>query len=188
VAEVNSQEISGGVGGLSKGERIASISAILLFVFMFFHWFGSKDSGELRFLSVGRNAWEALDYIPIVLLITIIVTLAVTALRLIGGIHKRGIPVNALVAVLGLISVLLILFRIIEPPNFGSFREIWGNITIEGTVQFPIFLALTAAVGVAFGGCLAMREEGIFFSRLRPRRRWGHGLHGAEVTRSDEPN
>jgi hypothetical protein len=63
------------------------------------------------------------------------------------------------VAVLGIVSVLLILFRILDPPNFGSFREIWGTVTIEGTVQFPIFLALLAAAGIACGGCLAMREE-----------------------------
>jgi hypothetical protein len=145
--------------GLSGGERISVISAILLFVFMFPDWFGTKDSGELRLFSVGRSAWEALDYIPIVLGITIIATLAVAALRLSNAVPSPPIPVNAVVAILGTVSALLILFRIVDPPNFGSFREIWGNITIEGTVQFPIFLALSAAVGVAFGGCLAMREE-----------------------------
>jgi uncharacterized membrane protein len=108
---------------LSNGERIASVSAILLFVFMFFHWFGSKDSGELRLFSVGRSAWEALDYIPIVLLITIIATLAVAALRLANAVHKPRVPVNAVVAILGIVSVLLILFRIVEPPTSAPSRK-----------------------------------------------------------------
>lgn len=147
------------IGRLSNGERIAGVSAILLFTFMCLHWFGSKDSGELRLFSVDRNAWEALDYIPIVLLITIVVTLAAVVLRSPNRARKPPIPINAVVAILGVVSMSLILFRILDPPNFGSFREIWGTIAIEGTVQIPIFLALLAAAGIAAGGCLAMREE-----------------------------
>jgi len=158
------------LGRLNNGERISGISAILLFVLMFFHWFGSMDSGELRLFSVSRNAWEALDYIPVILLITIIASLAVVVLRLTSAGLESPIPVNAVVAILGLVSALLILFRIVDPPNFGSFREIWGNITVEGTLQLPIFFALFAAVGVALGGCLAMREEGVGLSGRRAHR------------------
>jgi hypothetical protein len=173
------------LGRLSNGERISGISAILLFIFMFLHWFGSKDTGELRLFSVGRNAWEALDYIPIVLIITIIATLAMVVLRLTNGVHRPSIPINLAVAVLGIISVALILFRVVDPPNFGSFREIWGTITIEGTVQFPIFLALFAAAGVAIGGCLAMREEGISLSGLA--RQQDHGQADTpSLDRADE--
>lgn len=158
------------LGRPSNGGKISGISAILLFVFTFFPWFGTKDSGELRLFSVSRNAWEALDYIPIVLLITIIVSLAVVALRLTNTDLRLPIPFNAVVVILGMVSVLLILFRIVDPPNFGSFREIWGNITIEGTLQLWIFLALLAAFGVAFGGLLAMWEEGISPFGLRARK------------------
>jgi hypothetical protein len=154
------------LGGLSKGERTSGVSAVLLFALMFFDWFGSKDSGELRFFSIGRNAWEALDYISVVLVITIVVTLAVAALRLANAVRELPVSINTVVAILGLVSALLILFRIIEPPTFGSFREIWGTVTIEGTVQLPIFFALLAAAGIAFGGCLAMREEGVSTSSL----------------------
>jgi hypothetical protein len=162
------------LGRLSNGERISGISAILLFVFMFFHWFGVEGSSISNPLLIyfrgsrpGRNAWEALDYIPIVLLITIIVTLAVVALCLINAARKFPVPVNAGVAILGLVSMLLILYRIVDPPAFGIEEKI---IMWEGTVQFPIFLALLAAAGIAFGGCLAIREEGISLSSLRARR------------------
>lgn len=151
---------------VSNGERVSGVSAILLFALMFFHWFGSKDSGELQLFSVGRSAWEALEYIPIVLTVTIVAALAVVTLRLADVVRKSLAPFNALVAVLGLTSALLILFRAVDPPNFGSFREVWGNITIEGTVQFPIFLALLSATGIAVGGFLAMHEEGISLSDL----------------------
>jgi hypothetical protein len=157
---------------IGNGERIAGISAILLFVFMFSGWFGSKDSGELRFFSVDHTAWEALDYIPIILVAAIMAALSVVALRLAHPTSEFSVLGDAAVAILGIASALLILFRIVDPPNFGSFREIWGTVTIEGTVQFPIVLALFAAVGIAFGGYRSMREEGVSFADLRARR--GH--------------
>jgi hypothetical protein len=147
------------LGRLSNGEKIAGVSAILLFVFMFFDWFGTQDSGALRLFSVGRSAWEALDYIPIVLVVAIVVALGVVALRLFDTTYEPPFRANAVVGVLGAISALLILFRIVDPPNFGSFREAFGPVTIEGTAQFPIFLALVAALGIALGGYLATRER-----------------------------
>jgi amino acid transporter len=153
---------------LSNGEKIAGISAILLFVFMFFHWFGVEGSSkpnplliEFRGSRSGKSAWEALDYIPIILLVTIIVTLAVVALRLTNAVRKSSFPVNGLVTILGIVSVLLILYRIVDPPSFGVEEKI---VAWEGTVQFPIFLALLAGAGIAVGGCLAMHDEGIFVS------------------------
>jgi succinate dehydrogenase/fumarate reductase cytochrome b subunit len=156
-----------GLGRLSNGERISGVSAILLFIFMFFHWFGVKavNTSNLLFavqsIEPGKNAWEALEYIPIVLLITIIVTLAVVALRLTNAVRKFPVPVNALVAILGLLSMLLILYRIVDPPIF--YVEI--TITDDGAAQLPIFLALLAAAGIAFGGCLAIWEEGFSLSK-----------------------
>ncbi len=143
---------------LTYGEKIAGVSAILLFVFMFFDWFGMESSDDsFGLFSVSRTAWEALDYIPIVLLIAIIVTLYEIGLRVV---LKLGALTNAMVAILGVISALMILYRIIYPPNFGSLGTAWGTITYEGTVQLPIFLALAGACGIAYGGYRAMREEG----------------------------
>lgn len=149
-------------GRLGNGERIASISAILLFVLTFFHWFGIKavNTSNLLFAVEGRgpgkSAWEALDYTPFVLLSAVIVTLAVAAMRLTNPAKRRTVLLDAVVAILGIVSVLLILYRIADPPIFN----VETTITIEGAAQLPIFLALFAAAGIARGGCLAMREEG----------------------------
>ncbi len=148
---------------LNRGERISSISAILLFILTFFHWFEVKavNTSNLLFAvqagGPGKNAWEALDYIPIFLVITAGATLVIAAMRFIDGVRRPLIPVNAVVVLLGSASALLILFRIIDPPVF--YAE--PTITIEGAAQLPIFLALAAAVGIAFGGYWAMGEEGV---------------------------
>ncbi len=149
------------IGRLSNGERIAGVSAILLFILMFFHWFGVQavNTSNLLFAiqstEPGRSAWEALDYIPIVLLATIVVTLAVLAMRVTDAVQRPRIPLNAVVMILGIASVLLILYRIADPPVFS----VETTITMEGAAQLPIFLALFAAAGIACGGCLAVREE-----------------------------
>jgi hypothetical protein len=89
------------LGRLSNGERIAGISAILLFVFMFFHWFDVKarNTSNLLFLvgggGHGKSVWGSLDYIPIVLVIAIVAAFAVIVLRLATPVHKPPIPVNA---------------------------------------------------------------------------------------------
>lgn len=157
---------------LRAGEKISAVSAILLFVSMFFHWFGVEayNTSNLLFaiesVEPGKNAWEALEYIPIAFLTTIVITLAATMLRLAGAVPNPSIPANAAVAILGLVSTLLILFRIVDPPVFG----VEPTITYEGVVQWPIFLALAAAAGTAVGGCWAMLEEGVAFAHLCTRR------------------
>jgi uncharacterized membrane protein len=149
------------LGRLNSGERIAGVSAILLFAFMFLHWFGMKavNTSNLLFAvqagGPGKSAWEALDYIPIVLVITVVATLAVVAVRFANATRRPSVLLNAVVTVLGIVSVLLILFRIVDPPVFYAEQ----TITIEGAAQFPIYLALFAAAGIACGGCLAAREE-----------------------------
>jgi hypothetical protein len=160
---------------LSTGEKIASVSAILLFVFMFFNWFGVEVSGVGGFSGTisgeGGNAWQALDFIPIVLILTIAAALGVAALRLSDAAYEPPISANTVVTVLGVISVLLILFRIVDPPTFGSV----GGISVEATRSIGIFLGLIAAGGIAYGGYSAMREEGMTFGDAADRLSSGPG-------------
>lgn len=126
---------------------------------MFFHWYGVEaiNTSNLLFaiqsVVPGKSAWDALEYIPIVLVVTIFAALAAPALRLTSAGWKPFVQVNAMVAILGLVSATAILFRIVQPPTV----YVEPTITWEGTVQLPIFLALGAAAGIAVGGCVAMR-------------------------------
>jgi hypothetical protein len=149
---------------LNTGEKIAGVSAVLLFIFMFFDWFGVEISGSAGFggtvPGAGGSAWDALDFIPIVLVVTIVVALINVFLRLSDSDYEPPVSMNVAVAVLGGLSTLLVLFRIIDPPGFGSF----GGVSVDATLDFGIFLGLIAAAGIAFGGYKAMEEEGSSFS------------------------
>jgi hypothetical protein len=160
---------------LSPGEKIAGGSAIALFIFMFFNWFGAEVSGVGGFSGSvsgeAGNAWDTLDFIPIVLLIAVIAALVMAGLRLTDSAAEPPVPMSTLVTVLGVISVLLILFRIVDPPTFASF----GGVSVDATLSIGIFLGLIAAGGIAYGGYSTMREEGITFGDAADRLSSGGG-------------
>jgi hypothetical protein len=161
---------------LSTGEKIAGASAVLLFIFMFFDWFNAEVSGGdgLFTASVGGNAWEAFSWIDLLMLLTVVVTVAVVVIRLSDAIVEPPFSVNAAVAILGGLSVLFILYRIIDPPGGGDVAGV--SVDISPTVG--AFLGLIAAAGITYGGYRAMQEEGTSFGDLGDQLSSGRG-HGA---------
>ncbi len=163
---------------LSKGEKTAAASAILLFIFMFFDWFGVKVSGVPGFsgnvAGSGGSAWDALDVIPIFLMLAIVAAVGVAVVRLTDADLEPPVSLNTIVTALGGLAVLLILYRIVFPPDFASF----GGVTVDATRKLGIFLGLIAAAGIAYGGYIAMREEGASFGDTADRLSGGSGPSG----------
>lgn len=173
---------------LSPGEKIAGGSAILLFIFMFFFdWFGVKVSDVNGFSGTisgeGGSAWEALELIRFILLLTVIAALVLVGLRLSDSTYEPPVPLSTVVTALGVFSVLLILFRIIDPPTFASF----GGVSVEATRSLGIFLGLIAAGGVAYGGYSTMREEGVTFGDAADRLSSGGGSSPQQPPASTPP-
>jgi len=154
---------------LRAGEAIALVAAILLFALMFFDWFGTKATTSAETLggvvtgTGGGSAWDTLEVIPLFLMLAIVVTVGAAILRLSGSDWKPAIPPAAVICVLGLLAALLILIRIIDPPGpTGALSE----LAFESTLKPPIFLALAAALGIAYGGWRTMGEEGTSFAAI----------------------
>lgn len=149
---------------LSTGEKVAGGSAILLFIFMFFDWFKVEVSGA-GFVggSLGGNAWEWFTWIDLLMLLTVIVALAVVVIRLSDAVFEPPISLNAVVAVLGGLSVLFVLYRIIDPPGAS---ESFGGVSVDVGRQIGVFLGLIAAAGITYGGYRAMQEEGTTFGEI----------------------
>jgi hypothetical protein len=153
---------------LRAGESIALVAAILLFVLMFFDWYGAKTTSSAESVGIvtgsgGGSAWDTLEVIPLFLMLAIVVTVGTAILRLSGADLKPAIPPAAAICILGLLAALLILIRIISPPGpEGALSE----LAYESTLKLPIFLALAAALGIAYGGWRAMGEEGTSFAAI----------------------
>jgi hypothetical protein len=153
---------------LTQGEKIAGVSGIALLLIMFiFKWFGLEigsvavpDFGVIGGGEETRNAFGSYGFIDIILFITVA---AAIGLALISASQTEvGLPVaaSAIVAGLGILSVVLIIISIISPPDFGVDLSGTG---IDQTRKIGVWLGLIAAIGVAYGGWRAMQEEGTSF-------------------------
>jgi hypothetical protein len=148
---------------LNQGEMIAAVSAIALFLIMFiFDWFGN-DFG-------GADAWQSFSFIDIVLFITILVAIGGAVVTASAQSVNTPVAISAITTALGILCVLLILFRIIDPPDFGTGDAIQQandlGIDTSGVdigTKIGVWLGLIAAGGIAFGGWRAMQEEGTSF-------------------------
>jgi hypothetical protein len=154
--------------GLRAGEAIYLVAAILLFILMFFTWYGvtwkNESIGGVSALVTGGSAWQTLEVLPLFLMLTIAITVGAALLRLSGSDWKPAIPPAAAVCALGLLAALGILGRMISTPDLGG-----EGIAYEVDLELGIFLALAAALGIAYGGWRAMADEGISFGGVAKR-------------------
>lgn len=147
------------VNRLRTGEKIAGIAAVLLFIVMFLNWFGlgapeGTEQAAEAFgvdVSVSLNAWESFSFIDLILLLTIIVAVGLAVASAMARTVALPVAASALTAGLGILSTLLVLYRIIDPPG-GLDREIF------------VFVGLLLAAAIAYGGWRSMQEEGTTFS------------------------
>jgi hypothetical protein len=141
---------------LRTGELIAGVSGVALILIMFiFDWF----TADVGFgVEVGGNAWEVFDFIDIILVLAAIAGIALAVISATQSQVDMPIATSALAAGLGGLAVLLILVRIIDPPDGGA-----GDLVDIGR-GIGVFLGLIAAAGITYGGWLAMQEEGTSFS------------------------
>ncbi len=143
---------------LSTGEKIAGISGVLLLIIMFaFDWFTIDVGGGVFEVSGGGNAWESFGFIDIVLFLAAVAGIALALVSAAQSAPNMPVALSAVTAGLGILAVLLVLFRIISPPDFGA-----GDVVDIGR-GIGVFLGLIAAAGVAYGGWAAMQEEGTSF-------------------------
>jgi hypothetical protein len=148
------------VSRLNTGEKLAGAAGIALLLIMFiFDWFTVDVGGGFADISVGGNAWETMELIRFVILLAAIsgIALAVVA----ANQSKVDLPIalSAITAGLGILTVVLIAYRIISPPDGGA-----GDFGVDIGRGIGVFLGLIAAAGVAAGGWLAMQEEGSSFT------------------------
>lgn len=148
---------------LRTGEKLAGVSGIALFVFLFFKWYGfDVPEGVPDYLADGASAsgWQA--YTTIVDLFLILTIVAAVGLALLSATQRSvALPVSASVftAVLGALATLWILFKVfIDKPGPGG---------IDLSTKIGAYLGLISALGIAVGGWLAMKDEGTSFGELK---------------------
>jgi hypothetical protein len=156
------------ISRLRRSDQIIGGSAIAFFIFLFFFkWYGvSSNVSSIAGVNVNisKSGWSVFTNSRWIWLITIIV--AIGAVVVVAARVKLETPVkpSVLVAGLGALSTLLILYRIIHHPTASASI---GNFHASAGIKIGIWLGLIAAAGVTYGGYLAMQDEGTSLADVR---------------------
>lgn len=166
------------VSRLRQGEQIAAIAAIVLLLDMFiFKWFGLEVSGAgaLTGFSAGasKNAWGSMDLISWILFITVIAALGMAYLS--ASETEIDLPVSTIVVVLGGLSTLLVLYRLISPPDFGADGLPAG---IDHTRKIGAYIGFIAVAVLTYGAWRTMQDEGASFQGAADRLGGGDDVGG----------
>lgn len=147
---------------LGTGGAISLVAAILLFALTFTQWYGNPRSGpnnlliDLSLFNGGGTAWQTLD--PVLLLVVlaaVVVAVTVALLRLTGFGRKPSVRPGAVVVLSGLLAAAVLAGAIKWPPAVDPVKR----IPMEQSIETGLYLALAAALGIAFGGWRTMRAE-----------------------------
>jgi hypothetical protein len=147
---------------LRSADRLIAGGAIaLLIVMFFFDWFGASVSGTLPGANLSgagssSSGWDTFTASRWIWLTTSIVALASVGAIARGSRLRTTLAPGAIVMLLGSLSSLLILYRIVHHPvaavSFGGFHASYG-------IKLGIWLGLVAALAIAAGGYLQVRAE-----------------------------
>ncbi len=151
--------------GLRRADRLIGGGALVLAISLFFFkWYeatlrlGGKHG--LKLAGGDFNGWHAFTHSRWLWLITIIVALGAVWLRVDDRDVPIGAPLGGVVAALGALSTLAILFRIFHHPlAVGETPPGHATVTAAASIKFGIWIALVASAVIAIGGVLALRDE-----------------------------
>jgi hypothetical protein len=121
---------------LRAGEWIVALSGVALLVSLFLPWYGPD-----------RTAWEALAVNDLILAVVGLGAIALFIATATQRVPAVPIALEAMVAVLGIVAVILVAIRAIWLPGLTEERE-WG-----------LWIGLAGVVGIAAGGWIGVRDE-----------------------------
>jgi hypothetical protein len=146
---------------LRRGEIVAAVGAILLFVFMFFFkWYGvSLPSGTNEIAKsfgvdlgdISINGWHGHSVLRWLMLLTIIAALTLAFLTATQRTVALPVTMAVIVTALAALLTVLLAYRVL-------LNEPGPNSLID--VKLGAWLGLLSSGMIAYGGYLSMREEG----------------------------
>jgi hypothetical protein len=121
---------------LRRGELLAGVSGVLLLVFLLAgKWAGS------------HSGWQGLVSLRWLLVVTIAAAFGLVFAQTTRRSPAVPVTLSLIVMILGVISVLALIYRVLISPPAHQ--------------HAAAYLGLLSAIGLAYGGYLSLREEGI---------------------------
>jgi heme/copper-type cytochrome/quinol oxidase subunit 1 len=142
---------------LRTGEWLAAISGAALFVSLFLPWYeiawprGPARSGWTAYGpldgSLTASGWESLSVIDVLLVLVAASGVLLAVVTATQRVPAVPVALSALMSIFGTLGVVLVLFRVLDLPDWAAGRD-WG-----------VWLGLASTLGVVAGALLAMRDE-----------------------------
>ncbi len=143
------------VESLQNGLKVAGGSAIVLFIVMFFPWFGTSVEGfGGPGLDARVTAWQAFEVIDIILLVIVAAVVVLVASLAAERPLDISVETGTVITVLGAVAFLLVFYRFLSTP-FDLDR------------RYGLFLGLLSSAGIAVGGRMAMVAADASFRSAR---------------------
>ena len=159
---------------VSRAELIAGACGVVLVVVMIaINWYGIRASGIVRGPAIHhggiaegfhRSAFESFTFLDVYLLLTAVVAIALPLVKASDLDLPASVPWDLLVAGLGAIAVILIVVRLIDPPDLA---RVVGGVEVRASdyseneviTKIGPWLGLAATLGIAVGGLAAARRK-----------------------------
>ena len=137
-------------GRLTQGQKIAGIAGLVLLISLFLSWYGVDFDGleDIAGVDTTVDAWGAFDLIDLVLFLTAVAAIAYAALAAAGRHVDLPVSPAQVVAGLGALSALLVLYRILNQPG--------PNDLID--VKYGAFIGLLASAAIAYAGVRSLGD------------------------------
>ncbi len=128
---------------LRRGEMLAGASAVLLAIFMVGgKWYASAGS-----TAGSVTGWQALTDLRWLLLVAILAAVGLVFTQASRRAPAVPVTMSLIVMLLGIVAVVALIYRVlINPPPH---------------LQAGAYLGLLSALGIAVGGYLSLRQEGV---------------------------
>ena len=124
---------------LRAGEILLAVSGVALLVSLFLPWYGTAGAD--------LSGWEAMSVVDVLLALVALSAISVLVATAVMRVAAGPISLDALVTLLGLIGLVLVLFRVLSLPGEASGREA------------GLWLALAGVLGIVVSATISMRDE-----------------------------
>jgi drug/metabolite transporter (DMT)-like permease len=125
---------------LRVGEWITAIAGVVLLASLFAPWYGAEGVPA-------TSGFESLAVLDIVLALVAAAAVALLVITATQRLPAVPLTFNTLVCLLGLLGLVLVVIRALDPPSDADARE-WG-----------LWLGLAGALGIVVGSLIALRDE-----------------------------
>jgi MFS family permease len=126
---------------LRVGEYMVGAAGLALLIALFLPWYSGDAAADTL------SGWRSLGALDVILALVALAAIAVPLVTAAQRVPALPLAIESLVTLVAFVATLLVLFRVLNLPDWANGRE-WG-----------LWLAFASTLGILVGGLIAIRDE-----------------------------